>query len=112
MLVKYENKKIEDICFDKRKMVQKLGQRQSKKLTQRLNEIKASDNLAILSMLPAPRCHQLKGKRDNQFAVDLVHPFRLIFEPYHDPMPLKSDGGFDLSKITTILIIEVVDYHD
>ena len=55
--------------------------------------------------------HQLKGNRDEQFAVDLVHPYRLVFEPNHDPLPRKEDGGINLEQVTAIKIMEVVDYH-
>ena len=45
------------------------------------------------------------------FAIDLVHPFRLVFEPNHDPLPRRKDGGIDLEQVTAIKILEVVDYH-
>lgn len=99
-------------CSDEKSMVKEYGPEIAKKLRQRLMELKASSNLHDFSSLPAPRCHQLNGRRDNQFAADLKHPFRLIFEPNNDPTPLKADGGFDISRITSILIIEVVNYHD
>ena len=44
-------------------------------------------------------------------AVDLVHPHRLVFAPNHEPVPKKCDGGIDLDKVTSIIVIEVVDYH-
>ena len=31
--------------------------------------------------------------------------------PNHEPVPRKDDGGIDLDKLTSIIIIEVVDYH-
>ena len=43
--------------------------------------------------------------------MDLAHPFRLIFVPNHDPIPLRDDGGIDRDRITAITITEVVDYH-
>ncbi len=57
------------------------------------------------------RRHELSGNRKGQFAIDLKQPFRLIFEPNHNPIPRKADGGFDLGKITAITILEVEDYH-
>ena len=44
------------------------------------------------------RCHQLSMNREGQYAVDLVHPYRLIFE--------KVDAG-----IQVVMIIEITDYH-
>jgi proteic killer suppression protein len=54
----------------------------------------------------------LKGNRQGQFAVDVVHPYRLIFEPANDPIPRKDDRGFDWTKITAIRVIAVENYHD
>ena len=44
------------------------------------------------------RCHQLNGNREGQYALDLVHPYRLIF--------VKIDDQIQIVKI-----IEIVDYH-
>ena len=74
-------------------------------------ELRAADTLADISTLPPARCHQLSGDRAGQFAVDVRHPFRLIFEPAHDPVPRKEDGGIDLPRVTAIRILEVTDYH-
>jgi proteic killer suppression protein len=57
------------------------------------------------------RRHQLKGDLDGSFAVDLAHPFRLIFRPAMNPVPKKEDGGIDLDQVTAIQIDDVTDYH-
>ena len=44
------------------------------------------------------RCHLLKGDRKNQYAVDLIHPYRLVFE---------KKGN----EIQIAFILEIVDYH-
>ena len=49
--------------------------------------------------------------KKGEFAVDLKHPFRLVFHPNHEPIPLKEDGGIDLKLVTSIAIIDVEDYH-
>lgn len=98
-------------CTNQKESVKKWGPVISKTLQQRLREIEAMHCLGDLRTLPQARLHQLRGNRDNQFAVDLKHPYRLILEPHHDPIPLLEDGGFDLLNITAVLIIEVVDYH-
>ncbi|WP_368502817.1 type II toxin-antitoxin system RelE/ParE family toxin (plasmid) [Alkalihalophilus sp. As8PL] len=113
MDIYYKTKKLKKKLDNPREMVKEWGSEQAKKLMRRLNEIKSVDCLADLYDLPAVKCHQLSNNRDNQFAVTLKEPYRLIFEPYHEeePVPLKADGGFDTSRISSILIIEVVDYH-
>ena len=71
-------------------------------------------NASTLSAVPAtrPEClHMLSGDRRGQYAIDLVHPFRLIFEPNHNPVPIRGDGGVDTDQVTSVTILEVVDYH-
>ena len=48
---------------------------------------------------------------NGQFAVDLKHPHRLIFEIANNPIAKKGDGGVDLTKVTKVRIIEIGDYH-
>ena len=43
--------------------------------------------------------------------MDLKHPKRLIVKPT-EPVPRTPDGGIDVSRVTEILVVEVVDYHD
>ncbi len=38
-------------------------------------------------------------------------PWRLVFQPAEDPPPKKRDGGHDLQKITSIVILDILDYH-
>lgn len=44
--------------------------------------------------------------------MDLDHPYRLIFEPAHDPLPQKDDGGLDWFQVTAITIVGVEDTHE
>ena len=77
----------------------------------RLAVLNSARTLADVPSTPPERCHPLRGEREGQYAVDLVHPQRLVFKPNHEQVPRKDDGGVDLEKITSIIIIEVVDYH-
>jgi proteic killer suppression protein len=43
--------------------------------------------------------------------VDLEHPFRLLFIPANNPVPIGEDGGLDRTQVTEIEIIEIVDTH-
>lgn len=70
----------------------------------------ASD-LAKMPTFKPERCHQLAGDRDEQFAVDLVQPFRMVFEVVHDAMPRDKSGGIDKERVTARRILEVTDYH-
>lgn len=77
----------------------------------RLAVLKSAPSLALVPTFPPDRLHLLTGNRRGQYAVDLVHQYRLVFKPSHDPVPLKEDGGIDKDGVTKIAILEVVDYH-
>ena len=71
-------------------------------------------NAAALSDVPVTppmRRHQLRGSRDEQYAVDLAHPYRLVFTPDHRPLPRRADGGIALEQVAAIVIMGVEDYH-
>ena len=44
------------------------------------------------------RCHPLSNNRKGQYAVDLVHPYRLVFEKHGNEIQIAH-------------IMEIVDYH-
>lgn len=92
-------------------MSKKYGRRMSKVLASRLAVLRSAPNLAAVPTSEPERRHALKGKRASQLAVDLVHPFRLVFVPAHDPLPKRPDGGLDEEAVTAVTIVEVVDYH-
>ena len=83
----------------------------AKVIAMRMAVLESARNLAEVPITPPNRRHQLVGDRDEQFAVDLVHPRRLVFAPDHDPVPRTGDGGIDIERVTAIMIEDVVDYH-
>lgn len=101
------------ICNEHRLAVRRFGERQARLLRQRLAELRAATVLADLDprRLPGPRCHELRGNMAGRFSVDLVHPYRLIFEPADQPIPRKPDGGLDWARITGVRILRVTDTH-
>ncbi len=73
--------------------------------------LESAVNLAEVPTQKPDRRHQLKGNRKEQFAVDLSHPYWLIFKPEGEPH-LLPDGGTDIERVTGIIILGVEDYHD
>ncbi len=92
-------------------MLKRFGTKRTKLLKRRLSELAAAAVLEDLRNLPQARCHELKGWHKGYLSVDLDHPYRLIFEPANNPIPKKSDGGLDWTKINEIRIIGVEDTH-
>lgn len=111
MEVMFSTRKMQRDCSAEREMVRRWGKPLAKKLQQRLTELDGAQTLADMSRLPAARCHELKLNRKGQLSVDLAHPYRLIFVPDHDPVPLKPDRGLDWAAVTRVLILEVTDTH-
>jgi len=108
--IAYKNRKLEKQLTNPKEMVKSFG-RLAKKINQRLEDIKAADSLAIIGLIPAARCHELSGDRKGELAVDVSSNYRMIFEPYHEPIPTKEDGGLQWEAVTKIRINEVEDYH-
>lgn len=83
----------------------------ARRVRQRLTELAVADNLAIMRTIPAAGCHELKGGRRGELAVEVSGNYRIIFEPDHDPLPRKTDGGLNWEEVTGIRINGVEDYH-
>jgi proteic killer suppression protein len=98
-----------DILFGNVK-IKRLCSKASGKLKRRLDDLRAADNLETVMKLPG-RCHALRADRTGQFAIDVDHPRRLIFEPANDPLPRTADGRWELHLITAIRLLGVEDYH-
>ena len=87
------------------------GARMARVIMMRMAVLGAARNLELVPTTPPERRHQLVGDRDEQFAVDLVQPYRLVFEANHEPVPRRDDGGIDTQQVTAITILDVVDYR-
>jgi proteic killer suppression protein len=106
----FANTKMEKLFNSEKDLARKHGQ-QAKKIRLRMAVLRAAANLARVSSLPPERCHELSEGRAGQFAVDLIQPFRLVFEPADEPVPRKADGGIERALVTKIRILSVEDYH-
>ena len=95
MEITYKNRKLEKQLTDPTEMVKSFGQL-ARKVNQRLKDLADADNL---------------GDRKGELAVDVSVNYRIIFEPLHDPIPKKGDGGLDWEEVTKIQINEIADYH-
>ncbi|MFA6541373.1 MAG: type II toxin-antitoxin system RelE/ParE family toxin [Bacteroidota bacterium] len=112
MEISFANRKLEKIFSDHKSLLREYGTIRAKLIKKRLAEFMAAETLSMLSTLPQVRCHELIGNRKGTLAVDLDHPYRLIFKPTDDPLPVKNDGGLDWNSVKSIKILEVVNYHE
>lgn len=111
MDINFKTTKLQKLCNDSKRLIQKYGDKQARRISIRLQQLSAADNLQDISKLPQLRCHELKGNRKGQLAVDLIHPYRLIFKVDQEPIPEKDSGGLDWEQVHTIMIHEIEDYH-
>ena len=112
MDIVFKTSKLQKECSDAKQMLKRHGPQRLKLLQKRLTELRAAAVLENIFKLPQARCHELRGDRKGELAVDLDHPYRLIFEVANDPKPIKPDGGLDWTKTTAIRIIGIEDYHE
>ena len=98
MQIEYKNNRIAKICTNISEAEKKHGKEMAEKIHLRMKQISAAMSIDMLLQYKIGRCHQLKGSRKEQYAMDLVHPYRLIFE---------KKGN----EIQIAYIMEIVDYH-
>lgn len=100
MKINYKNRKLEKVCTNYSKAKQNHGEKMAKLIHQRIDQLNAIDSVEMLLSLRIGRAHKLEGDRKNQYAMDLVHPHRLIF---------TKDGV--TNNIQIVKIISITDYH-
>ncbi|MFM9161056.1 MAG: type II toxin-antitoxin system RelE/ParE family toxin, partial [Dolichospermum sp.] len=106
----FENSKFEEECNNQRLLVKKHGADRAKRIRRRLDDLIAANILEDMRNIRGG-CHELRHNLAGQLALDLDHPYRLIFEPANEPIPTKSDGGLDWNQVTAVRIIGVENYH-
>jgi len=86
--------------------------RRPKLIRARLDELADADDPQIMRSIPQSGFHNLLGNRKGQFAVKLDKGYRMTLEPANKPLPVKPDGGLDLTRVTAIRILKLAeDYH-
>ena len=110
MDIVFATKRLEKLCNSNRDMLKEFGEQRSKLHRRRLDQLRAAENLEAMRSLPG-RCHELTGDLKGTLSLDLDGPYRLLFEPMEEPLPLKADGGLDWHGVTAIRILEVEDTH-
>ncbi|NTW54548.1 MAG: killer suppression protein HigA [Chlorobaculum sp.] len=111
MNIRYHTRKLEKTVESLSAMKRHYGN-MAKKVDIRLQQFSVALNLDELSHFPGINCHELHADRADSLAVHISPNHRIIFEPDHDPLPEKEDGGLDWKQVTAIVITEIaVDYH-
>ena len=98
MDITYKTNKIKKVCTDAKAAERTYGREMADKIHQLIDEIGAADTVEMMIQFHIGRCHSLTQNRKGQYAVDLVHPYRLVFEKNGDEIQIAN-------------ILEIVDYH-
>ena len=110
MNITFTAKKLNKIANDDRKMVRELGKIRADKLRTRLSQLQDAATLEDVRYLPG-NYHELTGDRKGQWACDLDQPYRLIFIPHEDPIPINEHGQYIWPEIVGVEVIEIINYH-
>ena len=109
--INFKSRKLAKVLNEEARLVKEYGAKMARKIRTRLAVLVAMPNLDMVPRVPPERCHRLKGDFKGCYALDVEHPFRIVIEPDHDPLPTKADGGLDLARVTAVTILDILDYH-
>lgn len=70
----------------------------TEKIHMRIDQIASADTIEMMIQYNIGRCHSLTNNRKGQYSMDLVHPYRLVFERQGEEIQIAH-------------ILEIVDYH-
>lgn len=104
MNISYSTKKLEKILSEQRQ-IKKQYPKDYMRISARLSELEAADNLAEIPNTPPPRRHKLLGNRAGSWGIDYSKNCRIIITPIHE----YTVNG--LTTITDIKIDGLEDYH-
>ncbi len=111
MDVVFKTSKLAKIFNSGKALQKEYGPRMARVIMIRMAVLRNARSLSQVPTTPPERRHLLTGEHRDHYAVDLVHPRRLIFRPAEEPAPRRQDGGIDTDEVTAVQVVGVVDYH-
>lgn len=104
MVLHYSSNKDKKI-FQNERLIKKYYGKDGEKISNRLSELRAANNLYEIPSVPPPRRHKLDGDKKNCWGIDYSPNDRIIIEPV---------GEFDIEDLKTITEVKIIcleDYH-
>ena len=98
MEIEYRTKKLERICTDAFVAKKEYSIEMAERIQMRIDQIRSSESIEFMVKFKIGRCHVLKGNRAGQYAIDLIQPYRLIFEK-----KVKKLQSLGLSRLQIII---------
>ena len=115
MEINIPNNKLRRAATDKKAATKQYGPQMATKLHLRMADLKAANTLEDFwpPKSGPQRCHELSGNMEGKFTVDLVHPYRIVFEPVEvKPAKDRSDEQARWAEIKEITITSIEDTHE
>lgn len=120
MLVAVADKKLKRALENDKERQKRFGNDMAKKIQLRVGALTAAESLGDFwpPLSPPERCHELKADLNGYFSMDLVQPYRLLFQALNHPS--KNSGQLELQpvdqkqrwqSIKAIIITGVEDTH-
>jgi toxin HigB-1 len=108
--ITFATRKLEKLANDDRRLVKEFGKLRADKIKVRLSQLRFANTLEDVRNLPG-NYHELTGNRKGQWACDLDQPYRLVFTPHENPIPVDEHGRYVWMEINGVEVIEIVNYH-
>jgi len=108
MEVSFATSKLKKICESQKELQRTHGEACAKRIMQRLADLRAAPSLEEMRALPGG-CHELKGDRAGQLALELPDGKRLVFEPA--PKPTGRGPRLDWRTVDSVCVAAIEDYH-
>ena len=102
MIIHYSTSKLEKILTDKR-LLKRYYSNDYVKISNRMSELKAANNLNDIPDVPPPRRHKLSGDRKYCWGIDYSKNDRIVICPC---------GMYEINDLTTITEIEILELED
>ena len=110
MIISFQSKRLEKLLSNHSKLTKEFGPLRTKLFLLRLGALTNATTLEDVRNMPG-NFHELKADRKGQWACDLDHPYRLIFEPHDCPIPTDTSGRYVWREVKGVAIIEITNYH-
>ncbi|MDO3441833.1 hypothetical protein [Agrobacterium sp. V1] len=111
MQLAYSTSKIQKLATTEKELVKAFGANVAKAIQMRIAVLLAVPSLIDVPSEPPERRHLLIGKRNGQWSIAARNGICICVVPNQVPLPLNDDGSIDLTKVVSVEIVYIGDYH-
>lgn len=107
MQFEYQDDKVRKILCDDKLLQRKVGLEMGKKITKRMNQLKATEDFnQYLTKIALGKPHPLDGDLDKCFGISITANYRIVVGPLETELDIES-----LKNCKKLNIKGVLDYH-